>query len=138
MPTILASPYRPHPPSRNTRRGDNGGSKTAGIATVTTPSKEAATIIYVPVRGRFRLVVGLSTTTTTEPASGRTVAGKKGREGSKKTPMSRTLTSRPIGRESISPHPTPYIDTEAESATKTMVGLVATIPASLPDSKREP
>ena len=53
------------------------------------------------------MVVRLETKETTEPASGSTVGGKEGGERPEKTPMSKTLATRPMGRESLSPHPTP-------------------------------
>ena len=65
------------------------------------------------------MVVGLETTEMTETASERTVRGKEGEEGREKTPMSRTLTSRSMGRESISRHPTPYTDTKTETDSET-------------------
>ena len=53
------------------------------------------------------MVFGLATEATTELSLGRTVGGKEGGEGLEKTPMWRTLTSRPMGRELLSPHPNP-------------------------------
>ena len=60
--------------------------------------------------------------------------------------MSRTLMSRPIGRESLSPHPTlytetetkMYTDTDTDSETKKMVGAAATVSAPPPNSEGEP
>ena len=59
------------------------------------------------------MVFGLKTTAVTEPSSGRTVGGKKGGKGLNKIPMSKTLVSRPMGRELLSLYPTP--DMEAET-----------------------
>ena len=44
------------------------------------------------------MVVGIATTKTMEPASGRTVK-KEGGEGPEKTPISRTLAPRKMGGE---------------------------------------
>ena len=80
------------------------------------------------------MVVGIATTKTMEPASGRTVK-KEGGEGPEKTPISRTLAPRKMGGESRFHHPPPYTYTYKESAKKIMVRAAATAPAPPPNSE---
>ena len=49
---------------------------------------------------------------------GRTVGGKDEGEEPEKAPMLRTLASIPMGRELLSPHPTPETETETETDTE--------------------
>ena len=74
----------------------------------------------------------------TEPAPRRTVGGKEGGEVPENMPMSRTLVSRLIGRELLSPHPTIYMEMETDLVTKNMVGVAATVHTPPPNSKGEP
>ena len=80
----------------------------------------------------------LAMTTTTALALGITVDGKWVGERPKKMLMTRTLTSRPIGNDSLSPHTPPYTEMESDSETKTIFEASVAALESPPNFKEKP
>ena len=79
--------------------------------------------------------MAMITTTSLSLALGRTVRRKEGGEVPEKTPISRTLTSRPKVRNSLFPHTLPYREMDTKLATNTMDGVVKADPSPPPESK---